>query len=1261
MKYTHTLLFHTRYYLFFLTILFFYAPQTSAQIATPIIAWEHNYGGSGFEYLYSVQNTPDGGYIAVGGSTSNDGDVGANYSNSSDYWLLKLDVLGNIEWKKNYGGANNDAATSVQITPDGGYIVAGYSDSNNTGDVGASNGSSDYWLLKLDALGNIQWQHNYGGTANDTGNFVELTPDGGYIVTGYSSSNDGDVGGNNGMIDGWLLKLDAFGNIQWEHNYGGSQNDFINVVRATPDGGYIGAGMSWSNNGDVGGNNGMSDYWLLKLDALGNIQWEKNYGGSSEEEIYAIQVTPEGGYIVAGYSGSSDGDAGGNNGSADYWLLKLDALGNIEWEQNYGGSDYDHAYSVQVTPDSGYIAAGYSQSNNGDVGGNNGSADYWLLKLDALGNIQWEQNYGGSNDDFAICVEGAPDKGYILAGDSNSDNGDVGGNNGIIDYWLLKLYNPLGGTYTIGNSPTATFSSLQDAIDSLSLVGMYKEVVLEVEPGITLNEQVHISNIAGISATSQLIINGNGATLTAAPTANNRDIIQIDGVSHIVIDNLNILTDPAAECSWGIHLKNQADSVYIRNCTIDVGVNATDTCFIGIVASASNTSIAAPDHFGNNANRTIIYNNTIKGGFMGIAICGNQDTTMLGAIIEKNKIEDSYQTGIFVSFQTNTRCKNNEINLKTGARSAAFENPHSTGLHYRYTTSQLEVFQYRVSPSEAIETFTRANIEANKITGASSRGIHAQWTSHQSGDYPYMVNNMVSCQFEAISDTTNAGIFLSNNSDDWQIYYNSVNVTGNGCAVHIKINSDNIDLQSNTLSYINGDQGYSAKIENENSLLEWDYNNYYSENSTGIVKLGDFVYITSVADLPSNANSVSINPAFLTFSDLHINNSSLQSNVANPNIAELFPYDIDGEPRPDLISALPDIGADEYLPTLVYRDTICFMVDDILTLSLPDSLISIQWIQIDNEIASLISTNHTISVPAFNGVSYVGIGNGINTTYAYQYALHPVYNLTQNIALCAGESYNIGTHSYANSGVYIDTLHSAFGCDSIITTSLTITPTVRLKAYLEGTYNLNNANMNTTPSSILPLQQPYNTAPWNYAGTESVSTIPVGAVDWVLIEARQANNPSVVLDRAATWLLNNGNIVSYQNTNQGVCFSTLTNDSSYLFVVRHRNHLAVMSHLPIIVTNTPHTTIDYDFTNAITQAMGNNQLKLIGINTYVLFAGDINGNGVIDAFNDYNTYVINYGYGYKLADLNLNGSSNTSDFNLWRHNLGKLGIFELRY
>ena len=434
--------------LFLGAFLLLYLPL-SAQPGT--IIWENNYGGSDEDFASSVQQTDDGGYIVAGSSESADGDVSGN-SGDEDYWVMKLDASGNILWEGNYGGSGIDLAGSVQQTDDGGYIVAGSSESDD-GDVSGNNGSFDYWLVKLDSSGTILWEGNYGGGGLDEASSVQQTDDGGYIVAGSSLSAGGDLSGNNGFSDYWLVKLDVSGIIQWENNYGGSNRERARSVQQTDDGGYIVAGLSRSDDGDVSGNNGVTDYWLVKLDTSGNILWEGNYGGSNGDEAKSVQQTDDGGYIVAGTSISDDGDVSGNNGTVDYWLVKLDASGTILWEGNYGGSDFDVASSVQQTDDGGYIVAGMSFSNDGDVSGNNGFSDYWLLKLDSSGIILWEGNYGGGSIDEAPSVQQTDDGGYIVAGNSSSDDGDVSGNNGQFgnDYWLVKL-NGSGTTGISGNS-----------------------------------------------------------------------------------------------------------------------------------------------------------------------------------------------------------------------------------------------------------------------------------------------------------------------------------------------------------------------------------------------------------------------------------------------------------------------------------------------------------------------------------------------------------------------------------------------------------------------------------------------------------------------------------------------------------------------------------------------------------------------------------------------------------------------------------------
>jgi len=450
------------------------------------IEWETNLGGSSTDVPADVKQTTDGGYIVAGHSYSNDGDVGGNNSDFADYWIVKLSTSGDLEWENNLGGIANDFALSIQQTMDEGYIVAGFSESND-GDVGGNNGDRDYWIVKLDTNGDLLWENNLGGSGSDTAVSIEQLTDGSYIVAGYSNSNNGDVSGNNGSYDYWIVKLDTSGNLVWETSLGGNSLEFLYSMEQTTDGGYIIGGASLSSNGDVGGNNGNFDYWIVKIDANGNLLWETNLGGSDRDYANAAQETSDGGYIVAGYSESSNGDVGGNYGGYDYWIVKLDINGVLVWETNLGGSSTDFLSSAQQTTDGGFAFFGWSSSNDGDVGGNNGSSDYWIVKTDANGNLDWESNFGGSSTEFGSEAKQTPDGGYILVGYSESNNGDVGGNNGGRDYWIMKLSLTLGLedilSKNISLSPnpatnTISISNLPQEVTKLEVVDMQGRVVL---------------------------------------------------------------------------------------------------------------------------------------------------------------------------------------------------------------------------------------------------------------------------------------------------------------------------------------------------------------------------------------------------------------------------------------------------------------------------------------------------------------------------------------------------------------------------------------------------------------------------------------------------------------------------------------------------------------------------------------------------------------------------------------------------------------
>jgi hypothetical protein len=279
-----------------------------------------------------------------------------------------------------------------------------------------------------------------GGTNLDEAKSVEQTSDGGYIVAGWARSNNIDITVNNGVSDFWVVKLDALGAITWQKSLGGSGDDIAQSVKQTADGGYIVAGETNSNNGDVSGSNGGVDYWAVKLNSTGTtIQWQKCYGGTAADKAKSIQQTAEGGYILAGTAASTNGNITTNNGLENPWIVKVSATGTIEWQKCYGGNFYDAANSIHQTNDGGYIFTGNVSSNSIDVSGNHGGDDVWAVKLNNLGTLQWQKCLGGTGSDIAYSVRQTADNGYVIAGKSNSANGDRAVAKGLADFWVVKL------------------------------------------------------------------------------------------------------------------------------------------------------------------------------------------------------------------------------------------------------------------------------------------------------------------------------------------------------------------------------------------------------------------------------------------------------------------------------------------------------------------------------------------------------------------------------------------------------------------------------------------------------------------------------------------------------------------------------------------------------------------------------------------------------------------------------------------------------
>lgn len=427
--------------------------MTVTGFSQPVVKWENSFGGSNSDGNFSVggivlsssilmDHTLDGGYIVAGLSDSNDGDVTGNHG-EVDFWVFKLSSDGTLEWQKSLGGSLDDYVGSIQQTLDGGYIVGGSSRSDN-GDVTENKGNSDFWIVKLSTTGVLEWQKSLGGSGYDYANSIQQTTDGGYIVGGTSSSSDGDVTENKGKSDYWIVKLNSGGILEWQKSYGGSQVDDLISIQPTTDGGYIAAGSTSSDDGDVTGRKGSDDYWIVKLDVSGNLEWERTYGGAAQELLYSIQQTTDGGYIVAGATNLKSGDVSEHFGSYDYWIIKLSSSGSIEWDKSYGGGMSDIAHSILQTTDGGYIISGSSTSNDGQVTGNKGQEDFWIVKTNGTGSIEWQKSVGGSNIELAPTVLQVSNSDYIVAGASFSNDGDVSLNRGLSDIWIAQLTPFLG-------------------------------------------------------------------------------------------------------------------------------------------------------------------------------------------------------------------------------------------------------------------------------------------------------------------------------------------------------------------------------------------------------------------------------------------------------------------------------------------------------------------------------------------------------------------------------------------------------------------------------------------------------------------------------------------------------------------------------------------------------------------------------------------------------------------------------------------------
>ena len=394
----------------FLVLISFYCIGYAAE---EILTWDKTFGGNSDDMGFSIIQTENGGYAIAGYAIfprrekkedwkSKLGYIILEKSKRQDFWIIKLDKNGNMEWDETFGEEMTDLARSIIQTKDGGYAIVG---SIWTKYVR----KQDFWLIKLGENGNKEWEKTFNKDEQDIAYSIIQTKDGGYAIAGGAGKRFW------GEVNFWITKLDAKGNMEWENNFGGKGWDEIYSIIQIKDGSFIATGCVGSKG------KGRVDVCVAKLDRRGNLVWIKTFGGSDYDEAHSIIQSEDGGYAVAGFTVSED------TGDRDIWVIKLNKEGNKIWDKTLGGTSEDWANSIIQNKNGNYMIAGWTSS----IGA--GKTDVWIIKLNKRGDLVWDKTFGGSEDDEAHSIIQTEDGGYAVAGWTESKGA------GNSDVWVIKL------------------------------------------------------------------------------------------------------------------------------------------------------------------------------------------------------------------------------------------------------------------------------------------------------------------------------------------------------------------------------------------------------------------------------------------------------------------------------------------------------------------------------------------------------------------------------------------------------------------------------------------------------------------------------------------------------------------------------------------------------------------------------------------------------------------------------------------------------
>ena len=402
------------------------------------------FGGSDEEVAREIIELQDGGFGIVGSTKSTDGDFSNRMDSDWDLFLIKIDEQGEVTWKKTYGGSADDFGFSLVESPEGGFVLIGYSNSQD-GDVPTTKGYHDNWIIRVDAAGAVVWKKSFGYSGHDHAYNVIPTLDGGYFFNGFldvtASNGEGNSGKpskakRHGVGEFWCHKIDANGNIQWQRYFGGTNNDRSYDAIQTREGNFLIVGTTESNDVDVKNPKGSYDVWVVMVSPFGDMIWENSYGGSLVDEASRVIEDSYGNYRIIGNTHSEDMDVIDSRGSSDVWQIIIDKSGRLIDSFNFGGSEFDRGTSITKGPLGSTFITGYSRSLDGDMYINKGENDIFLMYVPDDGSELKTMILGEEGQDFAYDVLVRRDGGVMLVGQTFSKNPPFDQNKGKSDILL---------------------------------------------------------------------------------------------------------------------------------------------------------------------------------------------------------------------------------------------------------------------------------------------------------------------------------------------------------------------------------------------------------------------------------------------------------------------------------------------------------------------------------------------------------------------------------------------------------------------------------------------------------------------------------------------------------------------------------------------------------------------------------------------------------------------------------------------------------